>query len=139
MTEKFKYGPLVWNHMGDEDDSGNYWWPGLAPVAYDNTGIPIDAKGLQTLPLTCPLHPGYAIKDSVFSANINEHLPSIDEWQEWFDEHFIKIDEAWIKREILRWYAKDSKRVTSNFASLYSKCKNLQEMVEAVWPQDENK
>ena len=36
---KFKYGPLVWNHIEDEDDSGNYWWPGLPPVSYDDTEI----------------------------------------------------------------------------------------------------
>ncbi len=49
MTEKFRYGPLVWNHIDDEDDSGNYWWPGLSPVKYDEMGIPSDIKGLQCL------------------------------------------------------------------------------------------
>ena len=44
--EKFKYGPLLWNHVDDEDDSGNYWWSGMAPVNYAETGIPVDEKGL---------------------------------------------------------------------------------------------
>ena len=35
MAEKFRYGPLVFNSFGEEDDSGNYWWPGNPPVAYE--------------------------------------------------------------------------------------------------------
>ena len=35
MAEKFRYGPLVYNCFGEEDDSGNYWWPGNPPVAYE--------------------------------------------------------------------------------------------------------
>ena len=56
MTEKFKFGPLIWNHIDDDDDSGNYWWPGLRPLRYDDMGIPTDAKGLQCLPMSCPVH-----------------------------------------------------------------------------------
>ena len=103
MTEKYKYGPLVWNHIDDDDDSGNYWWTGLAPVMYDEVGIPSDEKGLQCLPISCPVHPGYNVKHSVFSSPLQDHLPSIDEWQTWFDEQFIDIDKARIRREILRW------------------------------------
>jgi hypothetical protein len=36
MAEKFTYGPLVYNSLNEEsDDSGNYWWAGNAPVAYE--------------------------------------------------------------------------------------------------------
>ena len=70
--DKFKYGPLVYNTIEDEDDSGNYWWPGLAPVEYDLMGIPIDSKGLQCLSLQSPLHPAYTIKDSDFNQTLND-------------------------------------------------------------------
>tara|TARA_Y100000004_G_scaffold30491_1_gene31758 strand:- start:208 stop:624 length:417 start_codon:yes stop_codon:yes gene_type:complete len=138
MTEKFKYGPLVWNHLEDDDESGNYWWPGLAPVKYDETGIPIDEKNLQCLPITCPVHPGYNIKHSVFNSALKEYLPSVDEWQTWFDEHFIEIDEARIKREILRWYAKQNKK-SRRFYELQNHVNSLDEMVEAVWPLEDDK
>jgi hypothetical protein len=138
MTEKFKYGPLIWNYIDEEDDSGNYWWTGTALVGYDKDNIPIDAKGLQCLTMSSPVHPKYQLKHSVFSSIIKDHLPSIDEWRQWFDEQFIEIDDARIKREILRWYVK-TQNVTPAFISLYSKCETLQEMVMLIWPQDENK
>ena len=136
---KFKYGPLVWNHIEDEDDSGNYWWPGLPPVSYDETEIPIDVRGLQCLPMHSPLHPDYESKDFVFNSHINDYLPTIKEWADWFDEHFIEITDYRIKREILKWYVKNSKKVTANFLNLQSKCSSLDEMVEIVWPPEENK
>jgi hypothetical protein len=111
---------------------------GTIPIGYDKDNIPIDAKSLQCLPMSSPVHPGYQLKHSVFNPLIKDHLPSIDEWRQWFDEQFIEIDDARIKREILRWYEKNQ-NVTPAFISLYSKCETLQEMVEAVWPQDENK
>ena len=138
MTEKFRYGPLVWNHIDDDDDSGNYWWPGLSPVKYDEMGIPSDIKGLQCLPITCPVHPGYDIKHSVFNVALQDHLPSIDEWQDWFDNQFIEIDEARIHREILRWYSKQSNK-SQNFYKLQESANSLNEMVDLVWPPEENK
>ena len=138
MTEKFRYGPLVWNHIDDDDDSGNYWWPGLSPVKYDEMGIPSDIKGLQCLPITCPVHPGYNIKHSVFNVALQDYLPSIEEWQTWFDEQFIEIDGARIKREILRWYSKQSNK-SQNFYKLQESANSLNEMVDLVWPPEENK
>ena len=138
MTEKHKYGPLVWNHIDDDDDSGNYWWTGLAPVKYDEVGIPSDEKGLQCLPISCPVHPGYNVKHSVFSSPLQDHLPSIDEWQTWFDEQFIEIDKARIRREILRWYAKQQNKSRS-FYELQKRANSLNEMVNLVWPPEENK
>ena len=138
MTEKYKYGPLVWNHIDDDDDSGNYWWAGLAPVKYDHMGIPSDIKGLQCLPMSCPVHPGYNIKHSVFSSSLADHLPSIDEWQTWFEENYIEIDEARIKREILRWYAKQRNK-SNRFYDLQERANSLNEMVDLVWPPEENK
>lgn len=137
--EKFKYGPLIWNHINEDDDSGNYWWPGLAPVDYDKDNIPIDGAGLQCLPLSCPVHPDYESKDSVFNRHIDTYLPTIDEWGEWFDEHFIEITEHRIKREILKWIAKRSGRNSEDFLKIQAKCETLDEMVEKVWPPDEHK
>ena len=138
MAEKFKYGPLIWNHVDDEDDSGNYWWSGLPPVSYDDAGIPVDEKGLQCLPMSSPVHPSYNIKHSVFNLPLQDHLPSVDEWKDWFEEHFIIIDEARIKREMLKWYSKQ--RIKSQrFYELQEHVNSLNEMVNLVWPPEENK
>ena len=138
MTQKFKYGPLIWNHVEEEDDSGNFWWPGLTPVKYDDMGIPTDEKGLQCLPMSCPVHPSYQPKHSVFNKALQDHLPSVDEWRDWFEEHFIIIDEARIKREMLKWYSKQ--RIKSQrFYELQEHVNSLNEMVNLVWPPEENK
>ena len=136
MTEKYKYGPLVWNHIDDDDDSGNYWWTGLAPVKYDEVGIPSDEKGLQCLPISCPVHPGYNVKHSVFSSPLQDHLPSIDEWQTWFEEQFIIIDKTRIQREVLRWYSKQRNK-SQRFYELQNRVNSLDEMREEVWPLED--
>ena len=51
-------------------------------------GIPIDSRGMQCLSLQSPLHPAYTIKDSVFHEALNDYLPSIAEWKEWFADQF---------------------------------------------------
>ena len=139
--EKFKYGPLIWDHIEEDDNSGNYWWSGSPPVNYDEMGIPIDQRGLQCLPLSSPVHPNYESKHPVFNLPLGEHLPSIKEWKEWFDFHFIEISEHRIKCEILRWYVKDTgrRRLSKKFRKLQSKCNSIDEMVEAVWPPDDDK
>jgi hypothetical protein len=139
MTEKFKYGPLVWNHVDDEDDSGNYWWSGLSPVSYDDAGIPVDEKGLQCLPMSSPVHPSYEMEHPVFNSPLQDHLPSIEEWKDWFELNFIIIDETRTKREILRWYAKQRGMKRSKFFELQKQAKSLNEMVDLVWPPDDDK
>ena len=84
------------------------------------------------------MHPSYESKNSVFHRLINDYLPSIQEWEEWFDEHFIEISEDRIKREILKWYARQSGK-TKEFFALQTECSTLDEMVKAVWQPDENK
>jgi hypothetical protein len=54
---KYRYGPLIWNCTTDEDESGNYFWPGLPPVGYDKIGIPIDDRGYQCLPNVSIIQP----------------------------------------------------------------------------------
>jgi len=140
MIEKYKYGPLVWNYAEDKDDSGNYWWPGSPPLRYDEMGIPIDLQGYQCLPLSSPVHPNYELKDNIFNKQIKDYLPSFKEWKDWLDRHFIEITDHRIKREILRWYVKDPHRkVSQDFLKLQYSAENLDEMVDAVWPPDENK
>ena len=135
--EKFKYGPLIYNTVEDENDSGNYWWPGLAPVGYDEIGIPIDAKGLQCLPIDCPVHPSYRIQNPVFVEILNDYLPSISEWKKWLEDNFIEASDDQIKRLILKWYSKQRNK-SHNFYMLQEVVNSLDEMVEKVWQQEEN-
>ena len=65
-------------------------------------------------------------------------MPSIDEWQTWFEENYIEIDEARIKREILRWYSKQRNK-SNRFYELQERANSLNEMVDLVWPPEENK
>ena len=71
--EQFKYGPLVYNTVESDDDSGNYYWPGngIPPVGYDEYNIPIDSKGFQCLDAQqCPLHPHYEVIDDVVKVGL---------------------------------------------------------------------
>ena len=135
---KYRYGPLIYNTQDEEDDSGNYWWRGLPPVDYDEMGIPIDSKGMQCLPLHCPIHPAYKIKNENFYNIINDYLPSIKECKDWFDENFIESSDDQIKKLILKWYAKQRDK-SSKFFKLQQQVNTLEEMVEIIWPQDESK
>tara|TARA_R100000008_G_scaffold81904_1_gene65594 strand:- start:1125 stop:1544 length:420 start_codon:yes stop_codon:yes gene_type:complete len=139
MKEKFKYGPLVFNYPDAEDDTGNYWWPGLPPVGYDDARIPIDKLGLQCLPLQSPVHPQYTPVDSQHNRELDIYLPSIEEWKSWFDSEFIDISDHRIKREILKWLVKDYTRLSEKFTKAQAKCNTLDELVEIVWQPDENK
>lgn len=139
MKEKFKYGPLVYNYSDDEDDTGNYWWSGLTPIGYDHDNVPIDKEGLQCLPLQSPVHPGYVPVHSQYNKKLDVDLPSIEEWKSWFDSEFIDISEHRIKREILKWVIKDTARISKKFIEVRASCKTLDELVEIVWPLEENK
>ena len=139
MKEKFKYGPLVFNYHDAEDDTGNYWWPGLAPVGYDDARIPIDKLGLQCIPLQSPVHPQYTPVDSQYNRELDICLPSIEEWKSWFDSEFIDISDHRIKREILKWLVKDTARISEKFTKAQADCETLDELVEIVWQPDENK
>ena len=88
--------------------------------------------------MSCPVHHSYQPKHSVFNKALQDHLPSVDEWRDWFEEHFIIIDEARIKREMLKWYSKQ--RIKSQrFYELQEHVNSLNEMVNLVWPPEENK
>jgi hypothetical protein len=140
MAERFKYGPLIYDTVDDVEDSdgvGNYWWAGLPPVGYDEMGIPIDSRGLQCLPISSPFHPDHISKDPIYNPYINDYVPSIKEWQTWLDENFIVASTLQIKGFILKWYTKQS-TISPRFYELQQNAKNLEEMVELVWPPVEN-
>ena len=99
--EKFKYGPLVWNCIGDENEEGNYYWPGNPPVAYDEMGLPIDKDGRQCLPIDCPFHPHYSFKDFITSKYGIKFPASLKDYEEWLDKNFIVFDESTVKRNIV--------------------------------------
>ena len=35
--------------------------------------------------MSCPLHPSYELKYSVFNNQIKDHLPTFEEWKDWFE------------------------------------------------------
>ena len=135
MAEKFRYGPLVYNCFGDEDDSGNYWWVGNPPVAYEEpTGvyrIPIDAEGNQCLPGECILHPNCRVEEW------NEHdilgsIPSLDWCRSWFEDNFLVIDNYTVCRYIVRWMLWNHNK--DETYKQYFKGKRLEEVIGEIWP-----
>ena len=104
QKEKFKYGPLIWNSSGDEDDDGNYYWAGMPPVAYDAMEIPVDMEGRQCLPNDCPFHPHYEFKEtrsSKYDAYVQLPL-SFKEYKDWLEKNFIVFDEKPVKKDIIK-------------------------------------
>jgi len=99
--EKFKYGPLVYNCIGDENEEGNYYWPGHPPVAYDELGVPVDKDGRQCLPLDCPFHPHYFYTDTITSKYGIKFPASFKDYEEWLDKNYIVFDEAAVRRNII--------------------------------------
>lgn len=136
--EKYSYGPLIYNTVDDDDDSGNFYWSGFPPVAYDSDGIPIDKNGNQCLPLECPLHPGYKPKEFVFSEILQDKLPSLEEYKEWFKENFLEATDRQIYRYILKWYVFNREDVDKplQFFELQKKINSIDEMVGQVWQLD---
>ena len=135
MAEKFRYGPLVYNCFGDEDDSGNYWWVGNPPVAYEEpTGvyrIPIDAEGNQCLPGECILHPNCRVEEW------DEHdilgpIPSLDWCRSWFEDNFLIIDDYTVCRYIVRWMLWNHNK--DETYKQYFNDKRLEEVIGEIWP-----
>jgi hypothetical protein len=89
--------------------------------------------------MSSPVHPSYEMEHPVFNSPLQDHLPSIEEWKDWFELNFIIIDETRTKREILRWYAKQRGMKRSKFFELQKQAKSLNEMVDLVWPPDDDK
>ena len=135
MAEKFRYGPLVYNCFGDEDDSGNYWWAGNPPVAYEEpTGvyrIPIDADGNQCLPGECILHPNCRVEEWD-DHNILGSIPSLDWCKTWFEDNFLIIDDYTVCKYIVRWMWYNNKN--KDEYKQFFKDKTLEEVISEIWP-----
>ena len=134
MAEKFRYGPLVFNSFGEEDDSGNYWWPGNPPVAYEQpTGvyrIPVDSNGNQCLPGECILHPNCRVEE--WESFELFKIPSLVECRTWFEENFLIVSDYDLCRYILRWCGHNHK--ANNEFKSWHKNKTINEMIGEIWP-----
>ena len=136
MTEKIKYGPLVYNHFGDPDDSGNYWWAGNPPVAYEEESgpyrIPVDEDGNQCLPGNCILHPNCDVEE--WESFELFKVPSLTWVRSWFDDNFLIIEDYDVCRYILRWC--DYNYTNGHIAEFidWKKEKSMKEMVADIWP-----
>tara|TARA_Y100000389_G_scaffold108813_1_gene105909 strand:+ start:187 stop:615 length:429 start_codon:yes stop_codon:yes gene_type:complete len=136
--EQYKYGPLVYNTTDSDDDTGNYYWPGIAPVGYDDIGIPIDNIGYQCLDVVqCPLHPGYEVKDEDTEHNeaLGCKIPTLNSFNGWFEDAFIKAEPRDLAFFIIRWlnFQDDVHPATSALYSKYAQL-DIDDIINAIWP-----
>jgi len=139
-TDRYTFGPLIWLLPEDDESLGNYYWSGRPPVGYDKIGIPIDDNGNQCLDIRCPLHPHYhpGSQHLVHNPQVNDMIPTVESFKDWFDDHFLIVDDRKLKRYILRWYGNSLRRgnKTFEFWKLRNECKTIDEMVDKVWPDE---
>ena len=135
MAEKFTYGPLIYNCFGEDDDSGNYWWAGNPPVAYEQESgpfrIPVDADGNQCLPGESILHPNCRVE--VFEEIEDFSFPSLAWCREWFEDNFLEVDDALICRYILRWMNNEYKN-SQRWIDFRKQFNDIESMSKAIWP-----
>ena len=138
--EKFKYGPLVWNHRGEDDESGNYYWNGKPPVEYDGSKIPVDEDGNQCLPIVSPVHPGWQadLDRCSYNSVLGEKIPDLDYVSEWFEDNFLIVSDKQCKKYVLNWIRR-TYRSSILYQKLIFKCSSIQEVMDLIWPQDEQK
>ena len=134
---KYKYGPLIYITEGMEDDEGNYYWGGSPPVGYDDSGIPVDKNGLQCLDIQCPLHPGWEPYEVEFNHVLSHRLPTLKHFRQWFDDNFLEITDYQIKKYILKWWFRRAPLDTPYYNEILKKYSSVEELLEAVWPQEE--
>jgi len=136
MSEKFRYGPLVYNSFGEADDTGNYWWPGNPPVAYEAESgsfrIPVDAEGNQCLPGDCILHPNCRVEK--WESFELFKVPSLTWCREWFDDNFLVVSDYQISRYIIRWCNHNYRYDDDHGWQEYTKDKTVDEMIGEIWP-----
>lgn len=134
MAEKFKYGPLVYNCLGEDDDSGNYWWAGNPPVAYEEESgpyrIPVDANGNQCLPGECILHPNCRVEE--WESFELCKIPSLEWCRSWFDENFLVASDYQVCRYIVRWCEWNYKD-NAEWSQIKIN-KTADEMIGEIWP-----
>lgn len=136
--KKYKYGPLVYITVGMDEEEGNYFWNGSPPVDYDVDGIPVDKDGRQCLDISCPLHPSHEAEITEYSEALTSDIPTLDSFREWFDNNFLLVTDDQLKRWIIRWWARYTRRTNSElYFSITKQYSSVEEIQEAVWPQDE--
>jgi|GEM_PF-2636336 hypothetical protein len=144
--EQFKYGPLVYNLSESDDNSGNYYWPGNGnpPVGYDNYSIPIDSDGFQCLDaVQCPLHPHYKVVDDIvqggkameYNDALGCEIPTLDHFNGWFENTFIKAEPRDLAFFILRWinFQPDDYPATNALYEKYAQL-DIDDIINAIWP-----
>lgn len=137
MSEQFRYGPLVYVsvetiNIDEENSEGNYYWPGLPPVAYDPIGIPVDENGQQCLPGECILHLNHVPEHTEWNDVLKTELPTVDVCREWFEDHFLEVSDWDLCRYILRWYWWNHQH-DADWKS-WKRGKTQEEMVREIWP-----
>ena len=136
--EQYKYGPLLYNTTNSDDDSGNYYWPGEPPIAYDDYKIPVDGKGYQCLDASqCPLHPDYKVTDTNMEHNeaLGCTIPTLDHFNSWFEDAFIKAEPRDLAFFVLRWlnFQPDDSPATSVLYAKYAQL-DIDDIINAIWP-----
>ena len=136
--EKYRYGPLIFVTQGMDEEEGNYYWNGSPPVGYDADGIPIDKNGLQCLDILCPLHPGYVPTETEYNNIIQSDLPTLASFRQWFDDNFLIVNDRQLKKYIFKSWTRNNKN-SSNYYRLLSEYKSVDELIGAIWQQEEHK
>ena len=135
MAEKFTYGPLVYNHFGDDEDTGNYWWNGKPIVGYEQQSgiwkIPVEENGNQCLPGESILHPCCTV-ERFTSHPVLGDVPELAWCREWFEDNFLIIEDWDVCRYILRWY--NNTHRNEEFWQSWKKGKSLEQMIGEIWP-----
>lgn len=135
MAEKYTYGPLVYNHFGDDDDSGNYWWSGKPIVGYEQPSgiwkIPIDEDGNQCLPGDSILHPCCRVERFTSHPKLGD-VPELDWCREWFEDNFLIVSDWDVCRYILRWFNNEHRNV--DFWQSWKRGKTVEQMIGEIWP-----
>ena len=136
--EQYKYGPLIYNTSDSDDDSGNYYWPGKPPIAYDSEGVPSDSDGFQCLDAEqCPLHPSYQVSTENLEHNefLGVSIPTLSSFREWFSDQFLEVTDRDLALFVLRWVDLQNESELCSQA-VYSKCAtmHLEEILDSIWP-----
>ena len=135
--EQYKYGPLVYNTSESDDETGNFYWNGLAPVGYDDIGIPIDSSGFQCLDIACAIHPDFDATACEKEPNdfLGLEIPTPSSFTEWFEEQFMELESRDAAFFVLRWidFQNESEPCSQ---VLYRKCAtmDIEDIIDAVWP-----
>jgi len=139
MSEKYVYGPLIYNYFGEDDDSGNYWWSGSPPVGYEQESgmwrIPVDKYGNQCLDGESILHPNCRVEEFEYNEVFEADLPKLEWCRKWFDENFLIVTDKLLVKYIFRWHIMNTCNNDANtWKHLIDKYESMDKLMEAAWP-----